>query len=233
MCFCTRRLRWRRWWYDHPRQTSSYLLSVGFGGGAGGGSFIGGGSLRIPLSIGSGGFTKMNSVVNSENKDSLLREATRLAELSLTAQVDLMLAADQRATTFAGIMIATVAIIAQDIGKVPDALSDDLGLILLGVSAALAAYSARSVKIHIGGNSFSSFAEELKSNRDLALLLRDLGEIYDQCSAKNRTTMKRNSIFFNTSLYIGILGFFVSIWTRLVSIFWELKATLVALAGAN
>ncbi|OYU18709.1 MAG: hypothetical protein CFE34_09090 [Rhodobacteraceae bacterium PARR1] len=174
-----------------------------------------------------------DSVVNSENKESLLREATRLAELSLTAQVDLMLAADQRATTFAGIMIATVAIIAQDIGKVPDALSDDLGLILLGVSAALAAYSARSVKIHIGGNSFSSFAEELKSNRDLALLLRDLGEIYDQCSAKNRTTMKRNSNFFNTSLYIGILGFFVSIWTSLVSIFWELKATLVALAGAN
>ena len=162
----------------------------------------------------------------ANDSEKIILEANRLAELQLSSQVEVMLAADQRATTFAGIMIAAVAVIAQRYQSDSSFWHDDLGLILLGLSAGLAAVSARSIKIHVAGNAFSSFDEDIQNKREIGLVLRDLGMIYDDCSKSNKAKMKSNARFFNSALYVGILGFVVTIWPSIASLATSVSKTL-------
>ena len=166
----------------------------------------------------------------TSDSEKLILEANRLAELQLTSQVDVMLASDQRATTFAGIMIAAVAVIAQIYESDRSFWYDDLGLVLLGLSAGLAAVSARSIKVHVAGNAFSNFDEDIQNKREMGLVLRDLGKIYDDCSKLNKAKMRSNARLFNAAIYLGILGFVVTMWpsissllTSIVEILWNSK----------
>ena len=154
----------------------------------------------------------------ANDSENIIREANRLAELQLTSQIQVMLAADQRATTFAGIMIAAVAITAQRYQADSSLWHDDLGLVLLGISAGLAAVSARSIKVHLAGNAFSNFDDDIQNNREIKLVLRDLGKIYDECSKFNKAKMKCNARFFNSALSLGILGFVVTMWPSILSL---------------
>ncbi|MCT8330702.1 hypothetical protein [Albidovulum sediminis] len=167
----------------------------------------------------------------ADDSEKLIREANRLAELQLTSQVEVMLAADQRATTFAGIMIAAVAVIAQRYESDHSFWHDDLGLVLLGLSAGLAAISARSIKVHVAGNAFSNFDEDIQNKREIGLLLRDLGKIYDDCSKSNKIKLRSNARLFNAALYLGILGFVVTIWPSISSLVTSVFETLVNLKG--
>jgi hypothetical protein len=169
----------------------------------------------------------------SADDDLIVQEANRLAELQLTSQVNLMLAADQRATTFAGIMIAAVAVIAQKYEADTSVIYDDIGLLLLGISAAVAAFSARSVKVHVAGNAFASFEEDFKSKKEFRLLLRDLGTIYDECSTLNRSILKRNGRLFNVSLYLGVLGFVTTMWPSIVTLAKAFGEALSYLTGRH
>ena len=164
----------------------------------------------------------------ANDSEKIILEANRLAELQLSSQVEVMLASDQRATTFAGIMIAAVAVIAQRHQSDSFLWHDDLGLILLGLSAGLAAVSARSIKVHVAGNAFSNFDDDIQNKREIGLVLRDLGKIYDDCSKLNKAKMKRNARFFNSALYVGILGFVVTMWPSIASL-----ATTVSSALTN
>jgi hypothetical protein len=163
--------------------------------------------------------------------EKLILEANRLAELQLTSQVEVMLASDQRATTFAGIMMAAVVVIAQRSESDLSFWNDDLGLILLGLSAGLAALSARSIRVYVPGNAFSSFHEDIQNKREMGLVLRDLGKIYDECSESNKAKMRSNARLFNAALYLGILGFIVTMWPSISSLVTSIAETLPKLKG--
>jgi hypothetical protein len=154
----------------------------------------------------------------NEKRDQTVREAVRLAELNLTSQLSLMLAADQRATTFSGMIIGALAVVATIYVDDTVNWTDDLGLVILGLSAALAVYSARSVEITVPGNEFKNFSSDLASNREFNTVLADLGRIFDAASAANRATMQRNSKFYNAALVWSVAGFAVSLIPNMFSL---------------
>ena len=152
------------------------------------------------------------------SRDQLVREAVRLAELNLTSQLSLMLAADQRATTFSGMIIGALAVVATIYDKDTVNWTDDLGLVILGFAATLAAYSARSVKIFVPGNEFKNFSSDIASYREINTVLADLGRIFDAASTANRATMQRNSKFYNAALVLSVVGFTVSLLPNMFSL---------------
>ena len=169
--------------------------------------------------------------MGDESRDLLTREAFRLAELNLESENTLMIAADQRATTFCGILVAALAIIASQYNADVSQWNDDLSLIVIGFAAALAAFSARSQKIFSTGLSFKSFDEDFANETRFESVLADLGHHYDDCSAKNREVLARNAKVFNASLFASMIGFAIGLFPNIVTLFSTLSAIFTSCGG--
>ena len=156
--------------------------------------------------------------LKSDNKLDIAREALRLAELHLQGQFSLMIAADQRASTFSGIIIAAVAVLASMRENGSANWNDDLGLLVLATSAILAAFSARSVKIYIPGNNFKNMASDIEKDRDILLVFLELGAIFDKASESNRKIISKNSKLFNSAILVAFFGFIVGMFPLFISL---------------
>jgi hypothetical protein len=162
--------------------------------------------------------------LTNTNKDQVVREAFRLAELNLQTQFNLMIAADQRATTFSGILIAAVAVVATMYDKDTSHWNDDLSLLLLALAASLSVFAARSVRIFAPGLKFGNFSTDISSSREYLTVLSELGKQFDECAEKNRATIRRNAKLYNISLAIAVVGFLASLAPSIGSLLERVQA---------
>ena len=169
--------------------------------------------------------------MNNDNGEQLVHEALRLAELNLASELSLMLAADQRATTFSGMIVAALAVVATIYDHDTANWTDDLGLLILAFAAGLALYSVRSVKIIVPGVKFDNFADDIKSHRDVKTVLTELGRIYDAASTVNRKVISRNAKFYNAALIWTIAAFVVALIPNAFSLLSRLVGFLANEVG--
>ena len=128
-------------------------------------------------------------------------------------------------------IVAALAVVAVIYDQDTSNWTDDLSLLILGFSAGLSVYSLRSVKITVPGNKFENLASDIEKRRDFNTVLAELGRHYDEASAKNRATLRRNAVFFNAALVWSTVGFGVSLIPNMFSLvppfinfivkFWE------------
>ena len=163
------------------------------------------------------------------NKDKIVREAFRLAELNLQTQLKLMIAADQRATTFSGILIAAVAVVATMYDKDTSHWNDDFSLLLLAVAASFSVFAARSVQVVAPGLKFDNFSTDISSSREYLTVLSELGKQYDACADNNRKIIKRNAKLYNASLAIAFVGFLLSLMPSIGSLLERVQALVCML----
>lgn len=162
--------------------------------------------------------------------ETLIREAYRLAELNLESETQMLLASDQRATTFCGILIAAIAFSASD-DPMDESIFDNLSIVFLAFSAALAAYSARSIKVFTTGLRFDSFAEDISQNRGFRETIFELSQKYDECSTHNRNQIKFNAKIFNYSLILAVVGFMIAVVPHVGQVMFAVSDGMKALVG--
>ena len=148
----------------------------------------------------------------------LIAEAFRLAELNLQSETSIALASDQRASTFCGILIAAVAILASLSDQYKTSIFDDVAMVLFVAAASLAAFVARSTKISTTGLRFDSFAEDISAGRGFSQTISELGGHYDKASEANRRLIRSNSKLFNASLILAWLGLMLAIFPQISNV---------------
>jgi hypothetical protein len=136
----------------------------------------------------------------------VLLEACRLAEKNLENEVAIALAADQRATSFAGLIVATIAVLVGLNSNFFENFWLSASIFAFAISAVLSGAAARSVKVHTSGFRFDAFDEDISNKRPIKDILRDIGSYYDEGSKHNRAVIRRNSRFFNLALLLSAFG---------------------------
>ncbi|WP_146193122.1 hypothetical protein [Maritimibacter sp. 55A14] len=140
------------------------------------------------------------------SSEKLLMEAYRLAEQNVQSQVDLALAADQRAASFCGLCIAAIAALVGLTDNQNTEWHTGIAAAMLSISAFLSAFALRPVKFHIRGLPFENFKEDIENKREFSEVIEDLGQIYDNLISENRKRIKRNARCFRCAIYCAILG---------------------------
>lgn len=144
--------------------------------------------------------------------DPTLSEVLREAEVHLSAQLVSAIAADQRAYTFAGTVIAASVLLigaAYALTAAPEpnpwlACLTVLVAACLFVSAWLAVMSARSVEFAFAGNQPSQWIEDIESGKTLVHALAEQCAHYDEMVTANRTVMDGNGKLFNWAVNIAL-----------------------------
>jgi len=136
----------------------------------------------------------------------LLVEACRLSEKNLENEIAIALAADQRAASFCGLIVASIAILVGLSENIRDSVSLTLSVGAFALSAVFAGAATRSVKVHAPGFKFDDFSEDISQARAMKDVLKDIGRHYDAGSKINRNVISRNARLFNFSLLLAAAG---------------------------
>jgi len=143
---------------------------------------------------------------NETADERVLLEAYRLAEQNLQSQLDIALAADQRAATFCGLVVAALAALV--------GLSDggyenwfiSASIMFFALSAVLSARAFMPVDFFVRGLPFDNFAEDINNKRNFSEVIGELAGHYDDCLAKNADRIKSNANLFRTALFCSLGG---------------------------
>jgi hypothetical protein len=140
----------------------------------------------------------------------LLEEIISQAEKRLQAQLELGKGADQRAMTFAGVLLAGVALL---VGLVfgdhpitshqPELVCVAFGFI---VSAAMALWSARPMDWEIIGNTPASYDEDIANGRKFAATRPETAMHLDDMISKNHETLRCNGNWMLASMAIALVS---------------------------
>ena len=134
------------------------------------------------------------------------------SESFLAAQNAAALAADQRAMSFAGLMVqaalavgaGATALFLQPNPDTALARSALATAVALTVSAGVAAYSAKPVRFHFVGGRPSAWVEDCASGRPLLDCLSDLPQILHDRIVDNDKVMRRNGTLLTWAMGIAI-----------------------------
>lgn len=146
-----------------------------------------------------------NDCDEHDTGDLVLAEACRLAERNLDKEMQLALAADQRATSFTGLVLASISITIGLSDEMMESLPLIVAVLLLAISAVLSGAAARPTMLNVSFQ-FRSFETDLRERYSIDKVRRQIGEIYDDYSDENRKVLKFNSRLFRTSLVFAGLG---------------------------
>ena len=140
----------------------------------------------------------------------LLEEIISQAEKRLQAQLELGKAADQRAMTFVGLLLAGVAVLAglafgdnSSPGYRPALVCVAFGLI---ASAALACWSARPVEWDIVGNVPASFDEDIAAGRTFAETRAETAMHLQDMISKNHKALQSNGNWMTAAMIIALVS---------------------------
>jgi hypothetical protein len=150
-----------------------------------------------------------------KNSSELINEAYRLSELRLTSQQASALAADARAMAFAGLALATAAILCGLAKEAYVPLALLLGSGFLVVAAALAGYSARPLDFYMPGAEFNDLNEDIEQGVEFNLVISQLGQFNDKHTKTNHDVMSKNAKFLQAALAVSLLGILVAILPQL------------------
>jgi hypothetical protein len=144
--------------------------------------------------------------------EATLQEIARQAEVYLDAQLVSATAADARALTFAGlIMAANVILVGASYSLVtmekPNVFLawTCVGLVAaLFISSFIAVLSARSVKWGFGGGRPETWRSDALAKKTLMQTLPEQCQNYDEHISENATTMRTNSQMFNAATTVAL-----------------------------
>lgn len=148
-------------------------------------------------------------------------------EVRLAAQLQIALAADSRATTFASILIAVAAILLgfggdQATGKTPDfplAIGALGAGILLLISAAICVTAARPIKFDLAGAVPENWWDDGVTNRSHEESLWQESNNYTRRIRENGRRLRKNAQLFRVGMYLAcaspIIGFGLWVFSRL------------------
>lgn len=152
----------------------------------------------------------------SKADDATVREAYRLAEERLTAQVQIAVSADSRATVLAGLFAAAATGVVGAIASAWETLhkAENMGLLhgsyatagIFLVGAALCALSSFPIRFHVPGILPANWYPDIASNRSLILTIGDQLDEYDTGLFDNDRTLARNACIFRVGAFMGILA---------------------------
>lgn len=133
----------------------------------------------------------MNDSMNDDS--TVIDEAYRLSEQRLQSQLQAALAADQRAMSAAGMLVAAAAVITALAEHAASSWSMLVGAVGLSVAALLAWYSARPQNFYMPGALFGDLAEDIERKATLSQVKRELGAFNDKHAGKNSEAMDRSA----------------------------------------
>ena len=145
-----------------------------------------------------------------KDREAEINFAFEQAEKALHSTETLAIAADQRAATSAGIMLAAAFVVGfESDGSIPGVAA----ALLLGVSALLLLASARAVSWQTVGQAGENFLDAAwekssfgKDHQNLTEIKYNQIEHIDEAADLNRQTMRRNGRLFNYGLFLAALS---------------------------
>jgi hypothetical protein len=145
----------------------------------------------------------------------VLEEIIREAESLLAGQLTAATAADQRALTFAGLLVASVAAFLSFSGTAKLATQPSLLVsgTLLAAAAIIAFWSAAPGSWDYTGNMPSEWKHDIDGRRALGSSMAEMAEHYDAAIARNYRRMRRAAIAIRTSMAAAGLAMIVAILT--------------------
>jgi hypothetical protein len=159
----------------------------------------------------------MSSSDYSAARDEVLAEIIREAEARLQAQLTAAVAADQRAMTFAGLMLAAAAaMIGAAIGASPNTpLTVPIFVTALGLfaSAVVAVIAARPIGWDFVGNTPKSWISDVAKSQSLQAALADMANFYAEMIDDNEKAIAGAASWIRLSM----LGALVSLLIGLVA----------------
>lgn len=145
----------------------------------------------------------------------VLGEIIREAEARLQAQLTAAVAADQRAMTFAGLMLAAAAaMIGAVLGASPDAtITVPIFATALGLfgSSILAAIGARPVQWDFVGNSPRSWVSSVANGQSLQAGLADMADFYADMIDDNETAIARAAFWIRLSMCGALIALLIGL----------------------
>lgn len=152
----------------------------------------------------------MSSPDYSAASEKMLAEIIRQAEARLQAQLTAAIAADQRAMTFAGLMVAaSAAIIGAALGLSRDA---DVALPTIATSfflfaaAVLAVIAARPIDWDFTGNTPSSWVRSISNGQTLREALADTADFYAEMIAENDLAIAKAAFWIKLSMASALVA---------------------------
>ena len=160
-----------------------------------------------------------------DNLSQLYRESYRRSELRIEAQVTAALAADARAINFAGLTIATAAILCGL--SINSSLQFFLlfGSATLVISSMVAANSAKPITFMMQGAKFSDLDEDFEKNEPIDNVIRQLGGFCDLNIDENNKVLNSNANQFRHSQYLAFVGLMIAIFPHFILLFFTGNAT--------
>ena len=140
------------------------------------------------------------------NTDDLIREAMRNGEDYLRTQMQIALAADQRAISLGGILAAAASVVLGFLFTDTDRLTDALSYVCLflsiglGIASGLAFYAARPVPMKSIGNTPSNWYEDIKNERPLSEAILEEVHYIDKSIIENTIIIEKNAEFFKFAM---------------------------------
>lgn len=140
------------------------------------------------------------------NRQLLQQEAYRLSEKSLEMDLTTALAADQRAMTFAGLLLGAATLLA----GLFDSESPNYGMLLAALvfvaAAVVAGLAARPVQFYAPGSKHGYLQEDIDADRDFSEVIAEMGRYNDLHSDRNRAAIAANGRKLTVAFVIGVVG---------------------------
>lgn len=151
----------------------------------------------------------------------------------LSSQLTAALAADSRAVRFAGVMIASAAVLL-GLAEDPNTASARLvGSLFLIFSATVAYYTSRPVSFWMPGRKFSDFEEEFDSKLERSELLAELGSMNDRDSERNDAILAKNARRMQWAFVLAAAGICSATLPHAINLIDLMRELLGSLSGSN
>jgi len=140
------------------------------------------------------------------NTDDLIREATRNGEERLRVQMQIALAADQRAVSLGGILAAAASVVLgfllTDANRLDGATSYICLFLSVGLCSAsvLAFYSVRPVSMRFAGNKPSNWRDDIESDKPIVDALLEQMSHIDNAIDLNEAVINSNAKAFGWAM---------------------------------
>ena len=138
----------------------------------------------------------------SKNQE-IIAKAFELSQQRLGVQLETANFADQRAMTFAGLQVATTAILAT-LSAGNWMTSFAAALMLAG--AIMSFYTVLPSKMYVAGSKFSDLEDDFEAKKSITDVYLELGAFTDEAIGKNEDIRKKANDIFKASFALSVIA---------------------------
>ena len=138
----------------------------------------------------------------SKNQE-IIAKAFELSQQRLGVQLETANFADQRAMTFAGLQVATTAILAT-LSAGNWMTSFAAALMLAG--AIMSFYTVLPSKMYVAGSKFSDLEDDFEAKKSITDVYLELGAFTDEAIGKNEDIRKKTNDIFKASFALSVIA---------------------------